>query len=104
MPGWFVFLIVRGFGVCTISSVMPGAVLGIGKGRIEYAFGGKWIWFVFAAVPGFIFINIIWPYLASPSVVEHLIIRPKGAPREASILSRRLTTKRTLTSMQEIQQ
>jgi|SRR5882672_1404373 len=63
-PGWFLFLLVGGLGICIISSIIPGAVLGIGKGQNRVRFWRKWIWFVFAAIPGFIFINIIWPYIA----------------------------------------
>lgn len=62
-PGWFLFLLFGGFLVCIASSILPSAVLGIGRGQDRIKFWRKWIWLVFIAVPSFVFLNIIWPYL-----------------------------------------
>ncbi|HKP37899.1 MAG TPA: hypothetical protein VJT71_13660 [Pyrinomonadaceae bacterium] len=62
-PGWFVFLSFGGLVMCAISTIVPSAVLGIGKGQDRIRFWRKWIWFVFIAVPGFVLVNIVWPYL-----------------------------------------
>lgn len=64
-PKWFIILLFGGFLICIILTIKPKSRIGIGKGQDSIKHWRKWIRFVFYIVPGFIFVNIIFPYLNS---------------------------------------
>jgi len=64
-PGWFMLLIFGGFAICVVLTFTPKSLIGIGRGQEAIGRWRKWMRFVFMIVPGFIFLNIIWPWLSN---------------------------------------
>ena len=64
-PGWLKLLIFGGFAICLVLTFPPKSLIGIGKGQVAIVRWRKWMRFVFIIVPGFIFLNIVWPWLSS---------------------------------------
>lgn len=62
-PGWFKILLFGGFIACVVLSIRPKSRIGIGKGQDSINRWRLWMRVVFVVIPGFIFVNIIWPYL-----------------------------------------
>lgn len=62
-PAWLKLLFFGGLITCIVTSIAPKTVLGIGKGEDKIRFWRWWIRFVFYLVPGFLFLNVIWPML-----------------------------------------
>ncbi|HEY0172311.1 MAG TPA: hypothetical protein VGB98_14905 [Pyrinomonadaceae bacterium] len=62
-PGWFMFFLVGGLILCVILSVTPKSMIGIGKGEEKIKRWRIWLRIVFILVPGFIFVQILLPYL-----------------------------------------
>jgi hypothetical protein len=62
-PGWFKILLFGGFIACVVLSIRPKSRIGIGKGQDSINRWRLWMRVVFVIIPGFIFVNIVWPYL-----------------------------------------
>ena len=64
-PAWFSILFFGGLIICILFSISPKIVLGIGKGQDLIHRWRAWSRFIFVLVPGFVLVNIIWPWIAS---------------------------------------
>lgn len=65
MPSWFIYYLISGLIFCIFLSISPKNILGIGKGQEVINHWRIWMQFIFFIVPGFIFINIVWPIIYS---------------------------------------
>lgn len=64
-PGWLNLLIFGGLTICLVLTFAPKSLIGIGRGQEAIGRWRKWMRFVFIIVPGFIFLNIVWPWLSN---------------------------------------
>lgn len=63
-PGWFILLFWGGLIACIVLTITPKPRIGIGKGHDAINHWRLWMRIVFIIIPGFVFVNIIWPYLS----------------------------------------
>lgn len=63
LPGWLKAWFIVGLAVCTILSIRPGVVLGIGKGTARIKVWRQWLNIVWVTIPGLVFASFGWPII-----------------------------------------